>query len=686
MISQEKEVFLETSEGIEEVEYVIKADKEAFRTLAKTIYSHPIKTPIRELCTNAFDAHVAAGKKDEPFEVHLPNLLEPYFSVKDNGTGLSDEQIRGVIVEFTDNYGNVHKKRKNGIYTTFFDSNKTESNEFTGCLGLGSKSPFGYTDQFSIESRYNGVKTIYNSFINKMGRPAIAKLGETPTDEPNGIEIKFSVKSSDYNAFCAETSNILQWFAVRPKVVGNPSFKYPEQNFFLEEEKYCIYKNNVGLSKLLMGNVLYALPSTYSLGYSSNLCTVLNHGVIIKVPIGSVNIAANREAVICDDVLKNCVKPILEEIVAKCVTLVGEELKKCTNEWEANKTITDNKHVLIHKFGTTSKYANKIVDGYLSFNTNAVEIIRIYKRTYQNKKRMQKVDRLPVSSKLVYIFNDLSKGGIIRARQYMDTNNVSEIYLVKAIDKTGAGDKALTDCGFRSDPNVKLTSSLPKPIYAKRTYIKGESGTIYELLYNNRTSKEAWKAVELDDVIKNNKEIVYVIIDRFMIKNTGFSSPSDKIYTKINKVLNINIYGLRQRDFDKLTKSKIKFITLQEYIKRYVEKNDIKNIVNLAYSYRSYDYAHLYNGYSSYSEFEKLHKNSPFRLFAEECKKHMLDDATYANYKDLLAYLAIYPVNLNKISGNTVEKNYPLLPNIRYEPGHLIIEYVHMIDTYVLKL
>ena len=684
MISQEKEVFLETSEGIEEVEYVIKADKEAFRTLAKTIYSHPIKTPIRELCTNAYDAHVAAGKKDEPFEVHLPNLLEPYFSVKDNGTGLSDEQIRGVIVEFTDSYGNVHKKRKNGIYTTFFDSNKTDSNEFTGCLGLGSKSPFGYTDQFSIESRYNGIKTIYNSFINKMGRPAIAKLGETPTDEPNGIEIKFSVKSSDYNAFCEETSNILQWFAVRPKVVGNPSFKYPEQNFFLEEEKYCIYKNNVGSSKLLMGNVLYALPSTYSLGYSSNLSTVLNHGVILKVPIGSVNIAANRETVICDDVLKICLKPILEEIVAKCIVLVSEELKNCSNEWEANKTITDNRHVLIHKFGTTPKYKDRIVDGYLDFNPNNIKITRIYKRNYQNKKRMQDIDRFPASNKLTYLLNDLKKGGIIRAKQYMDSNNKSEIYLVTVLNEEGT--KALTDSGFLSDLNIKKVSSLPKPVYGPRTYVRGEVGTLYELQYNNKTSKEAWKSVDAHETLKNNKEIIYVIIDRFMVQDDGYPSPNDKVYKLFNKLFNITIYGLRQRDFDKLSKSKIKFIPLKTYVKEYVDKQGILIALRDAMAYRNSTYPNLYKAFTEHKDFKRLNKNSPFRLFAEECAKYMLDNDLYNTYNMLVAYLGIYPTASKVVTERHTEAHYPLLSDIRYADDSKVFEYINLIDTYVLKL
>ena len=81
------------------------------------------------------------GQQDTPFEVHLPTILEPYFSVRDYGTGLTDQEIES-------------------IYTTYFESTKTNSNEYIGALGLGSKSPFSYTDNFTVTSVKNGSKSI----------------------------------------------------------------------------------------------------------------------------------------------------------------------------------------------------------------------------------------------------------------------------------------------------------------------------------------------------------------------------------------------------------------------------------------------------------------------------------------------------------------------------------------------
>src|SRR5690242_6346040 len=121
MIIQEQPLKVRMSADIEPSNFRIKASKKAFEILSNGLYSHKIKAVVRELSTNAADSHAAAGKGDVPFKVHLPNNLEPYFYVKDEGVGLSPEQV-------------------NTIYTTYFESDKIESNDFTGCLGLGSKS------------------------------------------------------------------------------------------------------------------------------------------------------------------------------------------------------------------------------------------------------------------------------------------------------------------------------------------------------------------------------------------------------------------------------------------------------------------------------------------------------------------------------------------------------------------
>ena len=138
-------------------EFKIRNSAKAFSILSSGLYANKIRAIVRELSCNAVDSHIAAGRAGTPFDVHLPNDMEQWFAIRDYGTGLDADQVAN-------------------IYTTYFESTKTGSNDFIGALGLGSKSPFSYTDNFSITAIKNGRKGIYTAFINENGIPSIAQM------------------------------------------------------------------------------------------------------------------------------------------------------------------------------------------------------------------------------------------------------------------------------------------------------------------------------------------------------------------------------------------------------------------------------------------------------------------------------------------------------------------------------
>ena len=180
--------------GAEKVEaFTIKASAKAFAILSSNLYSNPLGSMIRELSTNAYDAHIMVGKKDIPFVITHPNAMDPSFKIRDYGPGLSEEEIMT-------------------IYTTFFESTKTDNNDVVGCLGLGSKSPFSVSDSFTITSYYNGKRTIYSAFLSSDRIPTIAKFLETETDEENGLEIEVAIKKSDFSSVVREINNLLHYF------------------------------------------------------------------------------------------------------------------------------------------------------------------------------------------------------------------------------------------------------------------------------------------------------------------------------------------------------------------------------------------------------------------------------------------------------------------------------------------
>lgn len=210
---REHENYLET-EGLTDVgQFQIKVTGKAFRMLSDGIYSDKPLAIVRELSCNARDAHVEAGKSDVPFEVHLPNQLEPILRVRDFGTGLSHDKVMG-------------------LYTTYFDSTKGDSNEAIGTFGLGSKSPFSYTSRFTVRSRYQGVVRTYIAFIGKDDVPNVTCLNEEDTEEPDGIDVEMDVAREDFSAFGEAARDALKRFDPLPVIKGS--------DIKIEPVTYCL--------------------------------------------------------------------------------------------------------------------------------------------------------------------------------------------------------------------------------------------------------------------------------------------------------------------------------------------------------------------------------------------------------------------------------------------------------------
>lgn len=300
--------------------FTIKASAKAFQILSANLYSNPLGSMIRELSTNAYDAHVMVDKKDEPFIITLPNALEPSFKIRDFGPGMSHQDIMSV-------------------YTTFFESTKTNNNDVVGCLGLGSKSPFGVADSFTVTSYYNGVKTIYSSFLNDARIPSIAKFAEVETDEENGLEIEVAIKEDNFRTFAREVNNQLKYFKVKPIVRGNADFEWhAEEEYLYEGTGWKMVKGGNG-PRVVQGQIQYPI-STRDMGkvYDTASLAVqelLNRSVLFEVAIGEVNIAPSREALSYDERTSRNIVAAAEKILAELPGKLRATIENAPTEYEA---------------------------------------------------------------------------------------------------------------------------------------------------------------------------------------------------------------------------------------------------------------------------------------------------------------------------------------------------------------
>jgi hypothetical protein len=254
--------------------FTIKANGKAFKVLIDGLYSNKILAVIRELWSNAYDSHIAAGTPEVPFECQLPTAWDPQFRVRDFGTSLSHDGVMR-------------------LYTTVFESTKDGSNDQVGKLGLGSKSPFAYTDTFTVTAWMNGEKRLYSAYIGEDYVPRISFMGAEPSDEPQGLEISFPCAVSDCGAFAENAHLVARGFDVLPIIQG-PELMIRQPEMFLTGPGWRLNKNG-HRAYAKQGCVVYPIDPHAIPKATDDQRKILAAPLFIEFPVGDLEIAASRE-------------------------------------------------------------------------------------------------------------------------------------------------------------------------------------------------------------------------------------------------------------------------------------------------------------------------------------------------------------------------------------------------------
>jgi len=327
----------QTNCNVEGKSFSIKASPVAFDILSSKLYSNPTLAIVRELLTNAYDSHKAAGKEDTPIKVNLPSYMEPNFIIRDYGIGLSKEDVLE-------------------LYTTFFDSTKSNSNDFTGCFGLGSKTPFSYTSSFSVISYWNGTKYFFIA-TKKDGLPHIYAVREEPTDEPNGLEISIPTdKNGGYdNNFAYNMSRYLKYI---PEIQIDCSTDITREEPILEKYGVRLYKydqpywdrERLGQCYIKQGQNVYEIDKFIKEAENVDILRhFLNYShIVIEVPIGTLHITPSRESLSQDEQNSKKVFAYIEEI--------NEKLKKAITDDVDAFNIPDTRFMKMYNEIMTKKY------------------------------------------------------------------------------------------------------------------------------------------------------------------------------------------------------------------------------------------------------------------------------------------------------------------------------------------
>jgi hypothetical protein len=473
----EQKNHVKVSGGLQTTAFKLQMSAKMAKILSDGIYSDKIKAVIRELSTNAFDSHIMAGKSNTPIEITLPTNWSSNFIVEDYGVGLSPDQIEN-------------------IYTVYGQSDKEDSNDSIGCLGLGSKSIFAYgTKTASIESIFNGVKYSYKAYINDENMPVLTKLGEVNTTQGNGVKITVPVNRSDVYNFTSKAKEVYEFFSPRPNIKG-VAIQFDEPDVLVQGDGWQLREHG-NSAVAVMGVIGY--PITLSdTSLSTHDSKMLRHPFYIDFEIGDLDIEVSREGLSFDIRTKSNILAKLKDIRTKLEALFESELQACKTLWDAR--------LLAHsKSGVLYDYINKSKlkwQGKTLFPTHFGHIalpqkIKYYNSYYSSRKHFTQKDceTVDINSKNIYIRNDLTKGLDTRVHHRVSTSGAASynrptVYVVQD-DKEQ--DMLVAELGI--DPAlIILASSLPKPVPKARvntgTGVKrGNTHSIMEFSINGYASK-----------------------------------------------------------------------------------------------------------------------------------------------------------------------------------------------------
>jgi len=142
---------------------------------SSALYNFKIRTPVQELMSNARDAWRLSDKNNPSMDIYIPNDDDMRFRIRDYGISMSNEQITGTFISYC---------------TSDKSADKDQNTKVLGEHGLGGKSPFAYTDKFTVITYLDGVKTKYEAHKNG----DFLEYDSESTSEKNGVEIIIDVK------------------------------------------------------------------------------------------------------------------------------------------------------------------------------------------------------------------------------------------------------------------------------------------------------------------------------------------------------------------------------------------------------------------------------------------------------------------------------------------------------------
>lgn len=447
--------------------------------LTSNLYSKPLESFFRETVANAYDSHVEAGTNEHILIlIQDTNQYKTYrISIRDYGTGVSPERF-------------------DKIYKNIGSSTKRQSNDFIGMFGIGRFSCLSCADVAHITSYYNGKKYSYVMYKNG-GGINIDQLSVTEGDFKNGLEVSIEKYIYNNNDLVKAIRGLCLFDRLHISYNGNNSTISSKVADF--NDRKITHFNTFSRCSLLQGSNFFKVGNVIYDCDKDWLNT--NDSLIIDLPIGSVDITPNREALQFTDFTNNNIKARIAAVKQELQDIVNSHINgNMTLSKFCGSFVFPSSYVIVEKdeqisidrddvqvdFSPITLDGEKLPEGYVKFLNSAkylgidkTFIHKVINNSYRNKRafyqtfkdlildRFDLIDKADKVTKQVtsqYTIENITNTTVILVYGGLDSfKNSIEDYVTGDLDKSdNVNVRECIDFTFRRIP-IKVMSNDSVP-------------------------------------------------------------------------------------------------------------------------------------------------------------------------------------------------------------------------------
>ena len=662
-----------------------------FDILRSKMYSNPISAICREISCNARDAHREVGKADVPIQIHLPNVNEPFLKIKDFGPGISPERMSNVFIKYA-------------------SSTKRSDNVQTGGFGLGAKTPFAYSDSFTIKTNYNGTAYNYACFIDETKIGKLTLLAESPTTDSNGTEIIVPVKSSDFSAFVEYVEKSVRHWNVKPIIKGGILAFQPIEMLISGDDWSITQASSWNRAiKLIIDEIEYPLDLTAARSFADlSLIDASRGNIHLLFGVGELSLSANREQVYLDKPTKTLIEAKLAKATKEIKEKIQSDISQCSNLWDANIFYRKSVMFAFNKVSFLGELKwNGIPlhpNGHVDVDCTVLNFSKGKSSRYHGSP--EKISRshnrsIVFEENSTLCVNDTSLKDVSTRhikKIFEATPNLKSVQVICLNDNMTIS--ALDSSFHLGKMPYKLLSSFVT-VSTRRTSSQSSRLNIYTIVSNYDTTFKHIPYSTLKG--ENTKSKVFTLLSK--VENTRYALVNGKRWHTpiLNKAIamhpSYSLYGVETAEgLERLMEDFPDAITLEEFLEEKVLSDDSKNLLEI----KSLNFLSSKLDFYFSKQFNKLNIKDPdsianqkINLYRKVSSTHSEQDLTYLSIFEELngeipssrieEYISQRPeLDLESIS-NQYKNQYPLL---EYLSGYKfdscadsVSQYINLIDA-----